>query len=625
MKKFSPMRLTKTRSLSRARSSGTASDGGGTLLSIGTSSAAEMSDADTEEAVRVVDRVTSVTVSAELVEQVQADGRAATKEPESPPKEVAANSQQPGTSPRGVADVPVPASSPQPSSSSQVAVAAQMQKVAQELFAQTKQSLAKNIRGGEKADDDEDDSSVLFTDDEDCSASSYSRSMDSRSAYSRHSEYSRTDGEDDGDDDDGRSQEEDDDGADDDDESADSYVNGADLVSAAALYQNVLGAFQADDANTVGGDTLTDYDEDTDAVDDDDNADADAAASQGKDDKQYKKKFYKICHQLAANDYKLTEIDVDCTRLTREMAKEMADLLPSSSRVERIRLAASQSDPATRSNFRLLVAGIGRNGSLRDVQIRDAHLTREAACQLGRALASGTAAVPKLCFRHCRFDASALPVLFVHLPHARTKLQELYVLQCDLSDPVHADVVSASVPLLGLRSLCLIDTQLTVGGLRFLAEHVERTPTLTQINLSLNRGVAASAEAVRLIARLLASDVLVNLTSVSLASCALDPDAVRELARAVVDNATLTTLDLSGNRFGDEGARHLRYLLDRNHTLKELGVRGCDITKRRRKAIDDGLKYNNSMLKSLFSKETSLSIFSAVEQIEEFGNSVTGR
>ena len=110
----------------------------------------------------------------------------------------------------------------------------------------------------------------------------------------------------------------------------------------------------------------------------------------------------------------------------------------------------------------------------------------------------------------------------------------------------------------------------------------------------------------------------------SLSSCALDPHCVGELAKSLEDNATLTSLNLSGNRFGDDGAKHLRYLLERNQNIKELIVKGCDITKRRQKAIDDGLKYNNSLLKSLFSKETSLSIFDAVEKIEEFGNSVTG-
>jgi len=404
---------------------------------------------------------------------------------------------------------------------------------------------------------------------------------------------------------------------DDDDESVDSYVNGAALATAGTIMQNVFGAFKGDNA----GEDITDDDEE-------DTVDGDASVGSSHD-----KKMYKMCYKLASNDHRLTEIDVDCSALRRETAREMAGILPHNTRLERVRLAApvpssssSSSDKkASMANFRILVGGLATNTSVTDLQIRNTPLTRETAGQLGRALSANTS-IHKLCLRNCQFaDDSALPVLFVGMQHARS-IRELYILQCDLSDPVNADVVSATVPLLKLQSMCLLDTRLTLDGLRFLADNLERTPSLTQINLSINRTVG-TPEGIGLLADVLESGKLVNLTSLSVSSCSLDPDAVDELAKSLVDNQTLTSLNLSGNRFGDEGAIHLRYLLERNQTIKELSFNGCDITKHRQKALQDGLKYNNSLLKSLFSKEMSLSIFNAVEKTatfsKELGNAVS--
>ena len=402
-------------------------------------------------------------------------------------------------------------------------------------------------------------------------------------------------------------QDDDDDG--DDDESVDSYVDGAALATAGTIMQNVFGAFKGDDNNA--GEGISDDDDEEDTVD----GDASTASS-------HDRKIFKMCYKLSSNDHRVTEIDVDCSALQRETARALADILPHNTRLERARLAApstssSSSDKKTAlANFRILVGGLATNTSVTDLQIRNTLLTREAAGQLGRALSSN-ASIRKLCLRNCQFaDDSALPVLFCGMQHARS-IRELYILQCDLSDPVNADVVSATVPLLKLQSLCLIDARLTLDGLRFLADNVERTPSLTQINLSINRTVG-TPEGIGLLADVLESGKLVNLTSLSVSSCSLGPDGADELAKSLVDNTTLTSLNLSGNRFGDEGAIHLRYLLERNQTIKELSFDGCDITKRRQKALHDGLKYNNSLLKSLFSKETSLSIFNAVDRTASF-------
>lgn len=465
----------------------------------------------------------------------------------------------------------------------------------------------------EESEEEEESNASCYDDEEEEEANSSASSDFDYDRKNAHRPSSRNEGSSDDEDDtiddtiDDDTIDDDDDDNDDDDQSADSYMEGADLLGTGMLMQNVFafGTFKAD--NTIGNDTADEDDED-------DTVDGDESVS------SRDRKALKTCYRLASNDHKLTEVDIDCSTLTREMAKEMAELFPQNNRMERVRLMAP-SNKTSMANFRHLVGGIAKNTSVTDLQIRNTLLTREAAGHLGRALSINTS-LQKLCLRNCQFDDSALPILFLGMQH-NNYIHELYILQCDLSEPCNADVVSASVPLLKLKSLCLIDTRLTLGGLRFLVDNIERTPSLTQLNLSINRKVGMPS-AIRLIGDVLESTKMINLTSVSLSSCALDPHCVGELTKSLEENSTLTSLNLSGNRFGDDGAKHLRYLLERNQNIKELIVKGCDITKRQQKAIDDGLKYNNSLLKSLFSKETSLSIFDAVEKIEEFGNSVTG-
>ena len=378
----------------------------------------------------------------------------------------------------------------------------------------------------------------------------------------------------------------------------DSYVGGADLVDKSIL--KLISPFKDHD-------TLDPMDEGNDEDDDDDDIYCgDSVATENR-------KAYKLCVKLGSNDYRLTEMDIDCSSVEKKMAKEIAELLPQNNRLQRIRLAAPNSE--SMSIFRVLASGLARNSSITDVQIRNTDFDREAAGWLGSALARNQS-VEKLCLRNCKFFDSGLPVLFLGMQHS-TKIRELYILQCDLSEGVDADVVAASIPLMKLTSLCLIDTRLGVNSLRFIFNNIAKTPSLTQLNLSINKKLAMPAGIKALVSTLQSSRL--KLTTLSLSSCSLDASCISKLARSLVDNATITSINLSGNRFGVEGASYLKRLLEKNNSIKELQVNGCNIDKKREKAIADGLRYNNSLLKSIFSKGTSLAIFDAVEKIEKFG------
>ena len=59
------------------------------------------------------------------------------------------------------------------------------------------------------------------------------------------------------------------------------------------------------------------------------------------------------------------------------------------------------------------------------------------------------------------------------------------------------------------------------------------------------------------------------------------------------------------------------YRLKFNTSIKKLMVDGCGLNKKSIDAIESGLRYNNSFLKSFFSETTSKTIFGVVDSIEQ--------
>ena len=62
---------------------------------------------------------------------------------------------------------------------------------------------------------------------------------------------------------------------------------------------------------------------------------------------------------------------------------------------------------------------------------------------------------------------------------------------------------------------------------------------------------------------------------------------------------------------------YLKDLLKFNTSVKKLKVDGCGLNKKSVDAIESGLRYNNSFLKSFFSETTSKTIFGVVDSIEQ--------
>jgi len=355
------------------------------------------------------------------------------------------------------------------------------------------------------------------------------------------------------------------------------------------------------------------------------------------DDSTSSRKFRKLGYRLSRDDPRLTEVELDVLALGADA--DMSELLALNNVVTKLSLVGpaggtkrhrsrthqtnegqqqqeSGDEEQQRMylrNLKVLCKGWPQSTSIQHVCIQNTTLDREVASVLGTALAESTGPLQILTLQNCALVGSGLAVLFVGLQH-NPRLQSLVVQACDLRGGP-GDVVAATLPRMKLKSLALIDTNLGVEDLEFLCDNVEGSSELVLLNLSHNRLRRRGTK--RLVSMLKSPQQ--RLQKIVLVSCGLDDYCIRRLAQGLAESGTLSSLNLSHNAFGDAGAKGLKHLLMKNHEVKELLVDGCDISKKLVKGISDGLRYNNSFLKSIFSETTSMTIFESVDFIGKLG------
>jgi hypothetical protein len=361
--------------------------------------------------------------------------------------------------------------------------------------------------------------------------------------------------------------------------------------------------------------------------------DEDSLSNSNADDVGSAKKintYSKQCYWLGLNDGNLVEMDIECSLIGKDIAKEMKDALPSNNRLQKLCIGCS-SDKHHRLIFRIILSGLAGNSSVSELVVRGAsqvktqegtndevfNFDREAASWLSPALAKHQS-VQKICLKECRFIDSAIAILFMGMQHSRIK--EISIISSNLSD-FNADIVSASLPLMGLTSLSIVDASLTTNGLSFVCNNIKKTASLTRLNLCHN---SLGRQGATLLAKSIKSSVHCKLTDLMLSCCSLDDVSMHHLVGSLKGLPSLSVIDLSQNELSDQGALYLKGLLEKNNAITDLRVDGNKITSRKRQAaIADGLRYNNSVLKTFgFSVTTSLAIFQTVDALEDLGGQI---
>ena len=116
-------------------------------------------------------------------------------------------------------------------------------------------------------------------------------------------------------------------------------------------------------------------------------------------------------------------------------------------------------------------------------------------------------------------------------------------------------------------------------------------PTLTTLDLSYNN---IGDEGAKVIADALKGNK--TLTTLDLSHNNIEVEGTKALAEALKDNKTLTTLNLSHNEIGDEGAKAIAEALRINTTLTTLNLRISKIGDKGAKDIAEALKENQTLI-----------------------------
>ena len=320
--------------------------------------------------------------------------------------------------------------------------------------------------------------------------------------------------------------------------------------------------------------------------------------------------------RLAANDSSLTKLVIDDTVLVQCSPSTLSIALRQSQYLTNLTLEIGD-ETKLKDFFPTLTAAIGDNIYITVLTLKKLTLDRHAANDLGLAFAKNRT-IQRLGLTECTFMGSALPVLFIGIQHHAPQLVEMRIVRCALGG-FALDVISSSLQTnKQIESLSLKSIGISIEGLSFLMQNLERTPSLDVLDLSDNE---LDIECTDIIAKCLKSG-RVHLERLVLTKCKLNDKCIHKLCKALEKNPTITSINLSyNNKITDDGALKLKDLLSRNNNIKEILVDECNISEDMLKMLLDCQRYNNSFLKNMFSTEVSLAILDSVSLIETATNS----
>lgn len=317
--------------------------------------------------------------------------------------------------------------------------------------------------------------------------------------------------------------------------------------------------------------------------------------------------------RLLASDQTLTRMNINHHYLREwSSALPIEDIMVEIAKQTSLKTLCFDMEHVTMSKYDVLLECIGHSESLQELILVNARVNRHTANAIATALFDNPNSLKELTFRKCPFAGSGFSIMFLGVQHV-PGLTHLSVEDCSLQG-FASEIISATIPFLkSLTNLRLVKTQLPVEGLRYLFDNLMRSTTLVELDLSENEFDAQSMS--WLVGCLQSTDTKIE--KLTLNNCNLDSSCVEILTRGLSDDKTLLTLNLSYNAFGDSGAALLIKLLKSNHQLQNLSLKGCQIGKKLLKQLYNGIRYNNSFLKNMFSSEVSLAILDSFSMIEK--------
>ncbi|KAI9357353.1 hypothetical protein DFJ73DRAFT_622777 [Zopfochytrium polystomum] len=149
-----------------------------------------------------------------------------------------------------------------------------------------------------------------------------------------------------------------------------------------------------------------------------------------------------------------------------------------------------------------------------------------------------------------------------------------------------------------LATLHLIDCNVTAATAAHIRAMCTGAKALTSIVLDHNAGLA-SVGVTTVFSGIMAAGPACVLKVISMRYCDIGARGAETVAAALIENTTITELDITGNRIGDEGLVHFARALSVNATLKILNAAANNITDREKLLPPQALATCNKALTML--------------------------
>lgn len=301
----------------------------------------------------------------------------------------------------------------------------------------------------------------------------------------------------------------------------------------------------------------------------------------------------RLLMRLEMNDALLTELVIDCRKMDKESAVEIGLNLPTNTHVQKMLIKAGKRS-RHRDMFLDVASGLSSNSSIKQLIIEGAVINREIANALVPTFIHGKS-LQHISMINCK--GIGLAQLFVAMQR-NERITHLRFESCYWEEH-NSDLLASALPVMNITSLSLVDVNVPDnGGLAYLFRNIMNCQLLKHLDLSRNQLESAS---VRLLCSRLANQKCI--TDLKLQWCDLNDLSIKELARGVEDHPTLTCIDISQNiMISDIGVVYLIDLLTLNNRITKLNVDDCGLHMGAINAIESALRYNNSSLKLLLSR-----------------------
>ena len=321
-----------------------------------------------------------------------------------------------------------------------------------------------------------------------------------------------------------------------------------------------------------------------------------------------------VLRRLRANDPSMVELEINLKMIVKLDVTELATEIALS---ENIRKLTIDCERIPLEDVLMMTKSIEDNESITALAIVNGTICRRVADGLASFFARNKTLLG-VRISKCRCVESGLAILFLGLQHS--KITALTIESTNLGGYA-SDIVATSVRLLSsLSYIQLTDVNLEQHGMAFLLKNLCFAP-LIHLDLSQNQ-VLSTDEGVDLLVDCMES--LSKLEKLKLSNCGFTSASCMEnICDGLSVHRALADVDLSQNGFGDKGGQLLVKMLSQNHEIKKLNLEGCHVSKKVLKGIVDGVRYNNSFLKNVFSSEFSLAILDSVNMLEDITSSAT--